>query len=79
MSTKNAKMYMRSIAFEFDPFNSHEFPWVQHTVMTDTNGGTKKYCIVKYVSFFRATGFGFRATRILKLVFRRDTKICTYL
>ena len=46
MSTKNAKMNKISIAF--DPFNRHEFPWVQHTVMTDTNGADKKimYCEV---------------------------------
>ena len=51
MHIKNTKMDMRSIAF--DPFNSHghgghnalmgnEFPWMQHTVMTDTNGADKK-------------------------------------
>ena len=51
MHTKNGKMDMRSIAF--DPFNSHghgghnalmgnEFPWMQHTVMTNTNGADKK-------------------------------------
>ena len=57
MRTKNAIMNRRSITF--DPFNSHghgheslwgnEFPWVQHTVMTDTNGAPDKkrmYCEV---------------------------------
>ena len=53
--TKNAKMNTRSIAF--DPFNrtavawGNEFPWVRHTVMTDTNGTDKKF-IVKCVRFF---------------------------
>ena len=69
-----------------DRVRSFQQPW--HGAMHFSRCGTpcqltsmaqKEKMYVKCVHFFWATGFGIRATRILKLVFRRDTKIWTYL
>ena len=75
--SKNAKLNTRSIGY--DRFNSHGMGQcisvgaAQPCQLTPMAQKEKMY--VKCVRFFWATGFGIRATRILKLVFRRDTKI----
>ena len=75
--SKNAKMNTRSIATIVSTAMAwgNAFQSVRHTVSTDNNGAERKNVCEVCPFFFWATGFGIRATRILKLVFRRDTKI----
>ena len=78
--TETAKMNTRSItfrSFQIQQPRGNEFPWLRHIVMTDNNGTDIKiimYIFVKCVHFFlRATGFGMRATKNLKLVSQLGT------